>query len=109
MFKYYDIIDYKKDTGELTFRFNNNIERILTVDIENKFPNYKPCYDYYFTPLNKLERIVDSNGEKEVYKNGIKYRKCYQYEYDKYFIRYPNDPNGQLYKYLESIYTKLFK
>jgi len=107
MFKYYDIIDYKT-TGEITFRFDGEENKVVSVDINREFPNYKPCYDYYFTPLNKLERIIDSNGEKEVYKNGINYRKCYQYQYDKYFTRYPNDPNGQLYKYLESIYPKLF-
>ena len=103
MFEKYDIIDY--DNINITFRFDNNMSKIITVN-ETDFMNYEPCFDYYFDKHNNLTRINTSNKYKTIYINGNEYTKCYQY--DKYSTKYPNSGNGRLYNYLLDNYQKLF-
>ena len=106
MFSKYDIIKYEK--GNITFRFDNDSTKIITVDININFPNYEPCYDYYFNSNNKLIRLQDSNGELKIIRNNQFYTKCYQYQYDHYNTKYPICSNGLLYKYMLEIYKSLF-
>jgi len=106
---YYDIIGYNKNSGSITFRFNNNKFQIIDLDINTEFPNYQPCYNLYFDKENNIVSLPNSNGEKILYIKKKEFRKCYQYQYDKYCKRYPLDDNGKVYKYLESTYDKIFK
>lgn len=106
MFHKYDIIEYKNNI--VTYRFDNNSNKTITIDLI-EFPNYEPCYDYYFKDLNQLEKIPESNGYLTIEKNNIKYHKCYQHQFDKFHKRYPNHSNGLLYRHLETQYKKLFQ
>ena len=106
MFSHYDIIKY--DGSSITYRFNNDLSKIITIDINTIFPSYEPCYDYYFNPQNIPVRIKDSNGQQELIIKETNYIKCQQYQYDKYNRRFPICDNGLLYKHLEEIYPILF-
>jgi len=108
MFLKYDIIKYHKESGNITFRFNNDSKKIITVDIDRNFPNYEPCYDYYYNCTNKLIRLADSNGETTLIRNNVFYSKCHQYQYDHYNIKHPICSNGLLYKYMLEIYKRLY-
>ena len=109
MFLKYDIIKYHKESGNITFRFNNDSKKIITVDIDRNFPNYEPCYDYYYNCNNKLIRLQDSNGETTLIRNNRFYTKCYQYQFDHYNTKYPICCNGLLYKYMLVTYKSLFE
>jgi len=108
MFTKYDIVNYNKNTGEITFRFENNENQKITIDINREYPSYEPCYDYYFDEFNKIHQFKDSNGEEYLYKNKKGYTKCYQYQYDKLCKKFPISDNGRLYIHFESIYNNLF-
>ena len=105
MFQKYDIINY--DNSNITFRFNNNDNKIITIDINQDYIGYEYCYNYYFYQ-NKSYKINESNEEQKININNNLYDKYEQYKFDKYLTKYPISPNGLLYKYLKSIYYKLF-
>ena len=103
MIQKYKILGYNKNTGILSIKINSIINIRINIDLD--FPEYVPCYDYYFND-NKLYRLEDSNGEKQLILNNINYIKCYQYDYDKFqFENYGlvND-NAKLYKYFMDKY-----
>ena len=102
------MINYNKSDGSITYRFDNDPSKIITIDINKDFPSYEACYDYYFNQNNKPIRIKESNGERELINNNILYTKCYQYQYDKYNKQFPICDNGRLYKHMEEIYPVLF-
>jgi hypothetical protein len=104
----YDIIKYETKSGNITFRFNRDNSKIIELEINKDYPTYEPCYNYYFDNNNNIVSIPESNGELRYYNNKIVYTKCYQYQYDKYYKKYPIDDNGRVYRYLESVYNTLY-
>ena len=108
MFYKYDIIEYDKNYGCITYRFNDDNNKLVKINIETEYPNYEPCYDYYFDKDGELVRIPESNGEDYYIKENVKFTKCYQYQLDKYNSKYPICSNGLLYKKLFNIYNSLY-
>jgi len=108
MFSRYDIIAYDKDSGEITFIFDNNNSKKITIDIDHQYPNYEPCYNYYFDNYKKLHKIKDTNGELYLIKDKTYYTKCYQFQYDQFNQKFPLCDNGKLYRHFLDIYPKLF-
>lgn len=108
MFLRYDIVGYDKDSGGVTFMFDRDNSKKITINIDLEYPNYEPCYDYYFDDYKKLHKIKDSNGESYILRDKLYYTKCYQYEFDKFNQKFPLCDNGKLYKHLLDIYPKLF-
>ena len=109
MFKKYDIIRFDRATSDITFRFDGDKQKIITVNLDTQFPAYEPCYDYYFDSSKKMHKFPKSNSELSLFIDKVSYTKCYQYQFDKYNTKYPICDNGLLYKYLVTIYNKLYK
>ena len=114
---FYDILNLNYETKEITFFFDNDINKTITINVYNGYRDYVVTKNLeYFIDLNNgdLVRIVGANDLPNMRNNffahnGKYFRKALQCDVDKDdLIRFDGD-NGKLYKYLENIYNNNFK
>ena len=105
MFKY---SIFSNDGTNITFMINDDLKKLITVNIVRDFYGYEINHNYYIDNFYNIEKI---SGEHNliIYKNKKTYTKLEQYEFDRYNTRYPICSNGQLYRHLLDYYYKLYK
>ena len=106
MFKSYTIVKIFND-GDILFRFDEDLEKIIQVNIKRDFLDYE-LSDFYFKDDHNHIIKLEGYNYPYIFKNRRLYKRVEQYEYDKYCTHFPNTSNGKLYHHLYETYKKLF-
>ena len=113
----YNVYKLNYEAKELTFIFDNDVNKTHTVNVFDGFQEYVVATNLeYFVDLNNgdLVRIPGSNNQLRSVRNdfydlrGNYFRKALQCDVDKDDLDRFNGDNGKMYKHLEDIYNTKF-